>query len=295
VTRAALVLTLLLLAPLPASAQSRCFNGSVDDDAGCRFAAPRWVGEFTSLSANGLIGGVTAGLVQHFRGGSFRDGFTRGALGGALVYAGKRVAAERFAGAGLLGRLVSAGGASAARNAGAGIPAFAQLTLPIGPVWLDVQPRARRIRARVDAAAVAWVVYGIAEPELALDAGETLSMGTPVFHTNNKLLKLRGDSVHAAGVTNAGIIYLADIPAYGVETARRQAAHERIHVLQEDQLSIQWTDPAATWLAGRFPALRGVTRFLAVNVSTELLRLSAGLIDRHTDRPWELEAIFFAR
>jgi len=279
----------------PAAAQDRCFVGSVENDRGCAFGAPRWVGEFTSLTANAVVGGLTAGLARELRGGSFREGFMQGILGGAIVYAGKRVAAERFSGAGALGRTVAASGASAVRNAGAGEALFDRLTLPAGPIWLDVSTRTKQIRARIDAATLAWIVYGVAEPELEFDAAESLSSLVPVFHTDGKLLQFGSDSVHAAGVTNAGVYFVADVPAYGREAARRYAAHERIHVLQADQLAIQWTDPAAQWLAGRLPALRPAMRFVAVNLSTELMRIGSGLIADHGDRPWELESIFFAR
>jgi hypothetical protein len=73
---------------------------------------PGWVADFTVLSGNVLVSAVSAGAVQKARGGSFRDGFARGAAGGAGVFAGKRIAAARWAGAGLVGRQV----ASAARR-----------------------------------------------------------------------------------------------------------------------------------------------------------------------------------
>jgi hypothetical protein len=288
-------LTLLAVAASMAAAQDRCFGGSIDDPGGCRFEAPRWAGEIASLGANGMIGGLTAGLIQHFRGGSFRDGFTRGMLGGAVSYLGKRAAAERFGGAGMLGRAIAAVGASGVRNASQALPLLSRITLPVGPVWLDVEPARRSVSARLDPAALAWLVYGAIEPELEIDWTETLSAGTPVFMTDGKLLELSGDSVHAAGVTNAGVIFVADIPAYGESYLRRYLAHERVHVLQEDQLAIQWTDPVVAWAARRVPLLREVHENIGYNLSTEILRVFAGVISRHGDRPWELEAIFFAR
>jgi hypothetical protein len=289
------VTALLIVWPQPGQAQDRCFGGSVDDPGGCRFEAPRWAGEVASLGANAMIGGLTAGLVQHFRGGSFRDGFTKGVSGGALVYAGKRAASERFAGAGAIGRIVAAAGSSVVRNAGQAAPLFAHLTLPLGPVWMEVQTRTRSVSARVDPAALAWTLYGVIEPELEIDWGRTLSSAAPVFRTDGKLLELGNDSVHAAGLTNAGVIFLADIPAFGPSYADRYAAHERVHVLQEDQLAIQWTDPAASWAVQRIPLLRNVNPHIAVNLSTEILRVFGGFISQHGDRPWELESIFFAR
>ena len=278
-----------------ADAQESCFSGRVDQPIECGFEAPRWAGELASLSANGLLSGLTGGLVQHFRGGSFQDGFARGVMGGTIVYAGKRIASERFSGAGLVGRGVAAIGASTVRNAGAAVPSFSRLTFPLGPLWLDVDTPTWDFRVRVDPAALVWVVYAVAEPELDLSWSKSLSAGTAVFRTHNRSLRLSGDTVHTAGVANAGIVFLADVPAFGPDHARRQGAHERVHVIQEDHLSIMWTRPLGEWALHRVPALAGADRFVVVNLSTELLRLLGGAIPRHGDRPWELESIFLAR
>jgi hypothetical protein len=295
VKRLAAGLLLALVWAQPLRGQASCFGGTVDDDGACSFAAPRWVGEFASLSANGVIGGLTAGLIRHFRGGSFRDGFVRGMAGGAASWAGKRIAAESFDGAGLIGRGVSAAGASMARNAGIGATTFDRLMFPIGPLWLDVSPGRRALRVRVDVVALAWLTYAAVEPELRLDGRATLSAGAPVFRTDGKLISFGNDEVHAAGVTNAGVILLAGIPAYGPEFERRAMAHERIHVLQEDQLAILWSDPGVSRVTGLSASGRLANRYVAWNFGTEVLRVAGYAFPQHGDRPWELEAIFFAR
>ena len=81
------------------------------------WSAPQWVGDVTFLGLNALTSGLSAGLLQVVRGESFTDGFARGALGGSVHYAGMRISAQRFDGAGLLGRQVSAAGISMVRNA----------------------------------------------------------------------------------------------------------------------------------------------------------------------------------
>jgi hypothetical protein len=285
-----------LSAPGMASGQNPCFDGSTEIETGCTIDAPRWIAEFATLSANGVIGGLTAGLVRHFRGGSFGDGFVSGLLGGATTYAGKRVAAERFSGAGAIGRIVSAGGASMVRNATSGELLLSRLTVPVGPVWVELRRTGAgtSLGARIDPVALGWLVYALAEPELVLDAAESLSAGAAVFRTRGKVLSFGDDDRHAAGVTNAGVIFLAGVPAYGRSFERRALAHERVHVLQEDALAIMWTDPLAT------RAFRGLgeyspSRYVAVNLSTELLRTLAGFGSRHEDRPWEMESIFLAR
>ena len=63
-----------------------------------------WLTEVGFVGINAVLGGVTAGVTSLIRGNSFSDAFTAGALGGTMSYAGKRVAASRFYGAGLIGR-----------------------------------------------------------------------------------------------------------------------------------------------------------------------------------------------
>lgn len=280
---------------LPSAASAQCEEGTTSGDVICVFRSPRWAGEFASLSANGLIGGLTAGLAQRLKGRSFPDGFVRGLLGGAITWAGKRIAAERFDGAGLIGRELAAAGASAVRNAGDGRGLFDRFMLPAGPVWLELDRSGPdRLRARLDVAAAAWLVYGIAEPELELDVRASASSGAFVFRTAGTLLDL-GSGEHAAGLTNAGIVYLADVPAYGRAFANRAIAHERIHVLQEDQIAILWTDPAVRAAADRIGVPAAPHRFLVYNLSAELLGVLGRLVPSHRDRPWELESTFLAR
>lgn len=296
--RNAIPLLLLLFDPVAPVAAQDCFGGGFNDDTefACRFRAPRWSGEVASLGANAFLGAVTAGLIRELHGGSFSDGFVKGALGGVITYAGKRVAAERFDGAGFLGRQIAAIGSSATRNAGADVAVFDRMTLPLGPIWLDVyRGEGRRVAARVDPAALGWIVYGIAESELEFDAGGSLSSGGALFRTKGKLLSFGDDSVHAAGVTNAGVVYIAGVEAFGPERERRTDAHERIHVLQQDQLAILWTMPLGEWALRKASVPVPLASHVTANFSTEIMRLLAPLFDTHEDRPWELEAIFHAR
>jgi hypothetical protein len=109
------------------------------------------------------------------------------------------------------------------------------------------------------------------------------------------VLLLGNDSVHAGGIAAAGIVLLSDVPAFGDAYLGRSFAHERVHVLQQDQLAALWTDPAADWLLERTHFGRRLAPYVDVNLSTELMRLVGGVISAHGDRPWELESIFFAR
>jgi hypothetical protein len=258
-------------------------------------SAPRWAGHLTTVSANVMLGALTAGLLQELRGGSFKDGFTRGALGGVFTYTGKRIASQRFDGAGLMGREVAAIGSSVIRNASEAKPTFERLMFPIGPLRLQVTPRTRQLDASLDVLGAAWIVWGIAESELDLKLSESLSTGTAVFRTNNKLIVHKSARLHGGGFTPASLILLSHVPAWGSVFLDRVAAHERIHVLQEDQLLHTWLDPGEAWLLDKLPFGKRITRRLDFNWSGELLGMLSLLFDGYKDRPWELEAIYFSR
>lgn len=255
---------------------------------------PEWVGQFTTLSANAVLGGITAGIIQELRGGSFKDGFTRGALGGAIIYSGKRIAAERFDGAGLLGREVAAVGASVVRNASDGIGSFDRVILPAAFAriyWNRVQ---HSVWVKLDVATAGYVVYAVLEDQLTFELGKSLSSGTPVFRTDNKLITYGTGEQHAAGVSRAGIVLRAEVPGWGDEFLDRAFAHERVHVLQDDQLFITLNDHLDDWALAKIGAGR-VSRHIDLNVSTEALRLLGSMIPNHADRPWEMEAIYLTR
>jgi hypothetical protein len=157
-------------APLPAQSRSE------------EWTAPQWVGDVTFVGANALMSGVSAGILQRLRGGSFRDGLARGAFGGSVQYAGKRLAAQHFDGAGLLGRQVSATGVSMVRNAADARPTFDRLLFPLGPLHLYVHlSDGVTVRPKVNLRALITLISAAAHTELRWDAGATLSAGAPCF------------------------------------------------------------------------------------------------------------------
>jgi hypothetical protein len=292
-----LLCVLVLLAGTSAAASAQCLPPLLPPDAQqpCTERYPDWTGEMAALGANALLGGLSGGVMHKLHGGSFGTGFLRGMAGGAVIYGGKRIAVERFGGAGLVGRQVAAVGGSMVRNAGEGRGIVERVMLPVGPAWLYVQGSAPRVRLRVDAFALGWFLYALQESELELDAGRSLSAGTPVFTTRNRIITADGDSVHAGGAVKPGNIMLADVPAFGREFARRTFEHERVHALQLDQIFLTVTGPAESELMSRTPGLRKLERYVVINLSGQLLELLGGWIPEHLDRPWETEAIFFSR
>ena len=225
-----LVLCCGLAATSPASAQNR------------RWLPPAGLGDVTFLGANTLLGGLTAGILQAVRGGSFSDGFTRGALGGAIVYGGKRLGAARFDGAGLIGRQIGSLGTSMVRNASEGEPFLSSVALPVGPVWLYTGTQTR-LHIKPDVRQLIWLGYGLSESALSFDLSRTLSAGAPVFVAHNRRIVSDGDEAY--GITGGSTVMLAGRGSPDIEGT---FAHERVHVLQGDFYAQAWAAPAETWL-----------------------------------------------
>lgn len=252
-----------------------------------RWRPPNWVGEVTFLGANSLLGALTGGVLQKIGGGSFADGFARGALGGGIVYLGKRVTVARFDGAGLLAREIAAVGTSIVRNAGDGVPTLSRFTFPVGPTRLHVRPADERpLRMSVDMAELIWMTYGIAEPALALQVGKSLSAGSAVFLAENRSIRLNDEEV--GGVTGPGTILLA---GRGATDSDAVFAHERVHVIQRDFYSQAWFLPLERWLLRNTP-IAPVQRYVDFNILTSLYLSGWSAVVARDDRLEEIEADF---
>lgn len=292
-----LLLAAIVLVAAAAPAAAQCLPPLLppEEPFECRERYPSWTGEMASFGVNALLGGLSAGILQELKDGSFRDGFLDGLLGGAVIYGGKRISAERFGGAGLVGRQVAAVGASIVRNSGEGRSRLEQVRLPVGPVWLHLQSSAPRVRATIDVYTAGWMLRAIAEPALSFHTGMSVSAGALVFVTDNQVILSGTDTTHALGIAEAGVLLIADIPAFGRQFARRTFEHERVHVLQMDQIFLTITDPIEDAAVDQLPYVRRLNRYVELNMSSLLLRLLNGQIPKHLDRPWETEAIFFSR
>lgn len=292
--RRPLLLLLGVLALWPRDAQAQCVP--VPFELECEVAVPDWIGEFAAMSANAVLGGFTAGLRQRWKGGDFSDAFVRGALGGAIGYGGKRIAIEKFDGAGFLGRQVGAVGHSFVRNAAEGVPLLDRINLPLYLVRFEIRPRARtgpRVQPRLDLASTIWTTYAVIEDELHFEPGKSLSGGALVFETDGKVFGTIGDTLFARGRANVGLVFLAGVPQFGDEHLAALFAHERVHTIQFDQLFEYWTDPLEAKLLDAV-GLQRYGRYIDLNASTELIQLIGALMS-YEDRPWELEARWLAR
>lgn len=257
------------------------------------WTAPRWTGDLTFLGVNALTGGLTGGILQRLEGGSFRDGFTRGTLGGAVAYAGRRVSADRYYGAGFLGRQVSAVGVSMIRNASRGTGALDELVFPVGPVRFYVdRTEGWAVRPKVVLADALTVAVLVARSEARFDGHRSLSAGAPVFLTPGRMPVSRGDEV--GGLVMAGTIVMADRPD---RPLRHTFPHERVHVLQYDLQALAWSEPLERGILER--SALGARLYRYVDVGAAAKPLAAGFhaligLDRR-DTLREQEARFLGR
>ena len=256
--------------------------------------APWWATEVAVIGANGLIGGLTAGIWQELRGGSFADGFARGSLGGVLGYAGKRITTGRFPAAGLLGRQVAAVGHSVVRNAAEGRGTFSRVALPLLflPARVQLGDWGNDARVRVTALPLWYFGYGLLNSRVSLDLGRSLWWGTPVFITDPGYT-LAWDGVPHSALTTVGAVFL-DRTTLAWQTFDAVGAHERVHVIQIDFSTLAWGDPGDDWLERAVPALGSVSRYVAPSVFLTGLLVVQSLLLYEIDyyhRPWEIEAM----
>ncbi|MBA4158197.1 MAG: hypothetical protein H0X65_12065 [Gemmatimonadetes bacterium] len=250
-----------------------------------------WEEHAVVLGANAALGGITAGVMQWARGGSFSRGFIRGAAGGGMIYLGKRVSAESFRGAGLVGRQVGAVGASVVRNTSEGRSLLDPLMLPVGPLRFYIPHDATtRVRVRVDLPGAAVLAHALLSPARTLDTGASLSAGAPVFLMREPFRDGWFGS-HIAGV----IVLLSDSPEElrRVPHQKMVFAHERIHTVQYDQAMHTWSGPLDARVLRHVPYGGWIARHMEIN----LLLAPLGAVHMavpYENRLWEREAFFFA-
>lgn len=240
------VLLLLPLASDALAAQDRQYTPEER-----RWLDAGWEEDVGFAAANAVVTGLVTGLFQKLAdGGSFRDGFLDGATAGVVTYGGKRIAAQRFWGAGLLGRQVASVGASLAANAREGRGPFDRLIIQVGLGRLYWDRSAGTLTIRPDVVTLYYTTLAIADSRAELDWSRSLSAGAPIFVTSTRG-SLDGN---AAGRAFGGMAILdmhARIPLDDI------GAHERVHILQHDQHFALWAEPverAAASLLGEGPS-----------------------------------------
>lgn len=200
-----------------------------------------WIVDVGVAGANALSGALTAAVTAAIRGDAVPEAFVKGAVGGAAVFAGKRIAVEQFGGAGLLGRQVGSVGASIVANGGGGRGWVEEVWLPLGPLWLQASPSSD-FGARLDLLNVGVTAWAVERPELEVDWRRSLDSGALVFTSPGH--RITNSDGRVDGLAVAGTIALGAMAPVDVDVVER---HERVHVIQYDYLLHTVSRPFERW------------------------------------------------
>ena len=276
-----LLLALAAVTASPLVGQSR--NYAAEEE---RWLGAGWGEDVAFAGANALLTGVVTGLFREVaQDGSFGAGFRAGLAAGVVTYAGKRIASERFDGAGLLGRQVASLGGSMAANARDDRGPFDRLIVQLGVGRLYWDRVASRVSFRPDVITLTYTALAVADARVDLDWGRSLSAGAPIFVTTSRAT-LDSD---AAGRAFAGMALIdrnASIPADEID------AHERIHIIQHDQHDALWGEAVERKVVSLFGE-RAASLLGRVDLGIALIPIAPiqGLLARG-DNPMEIEADF---
>jgi hypothetical protein len=239
------------------------------------------------LAVNGALAGFASGMYALARGKNPWRAAVQGFGGGIIMGAGKQIAGRRLDGAGFVGRQVAAVGTSLVRSASEDTLV---MLLPLGPMTLEVRPRAvDRVRPRVNLVAAGTVLYYVIRDDTRFDLGSSLSAGAPVFRFPTETVTSRDGVIF--GRMDFGTIVMGADPVMWSESRRMTLPHEAIHVVQYDFMEHALTLPPER----AFLRMVGVSEGIRRHVDTGLLSaLLAGVLQMHMDyddRPWEREAV----
>ena len=184
--------------------------------------------------------------------------------------------AARFAGLQL-----TAVGASVAREADAGGSLLSDVTLPIYPFYVRVQPQAAHpVTARLSAMSAArllTVMTSASRPRV--DWRETLVTGAPVLRSPQWRLPSSSCPPPCAGSFaqhNAGLVIYSASAGTDYDL-QRTLAHESVHLAQQTRDAVLAAIPASDAALERFgPGGRTLSRFLVLDVVMPLRFIDEG-------------------
>ena len=241
-------------------------------------------------AANVLIGALSGGIVNASSRRSFWTGFVKGAGGGAVMFAGKRIIAQEGPLASWAGRQVAAIGSSQVRNAGAGRPLLEELILPLGPARVYVNTTGRKpVTAKLDITAVIGTIVMAQRPGASFDPAASFTNGAIIFTAPT----LADNSV---GALRLGVIRVFDIPVFsgdGRVSKSSVIAHELIHASQYDFINIAASNPVEGWALGKSRAGKLLHRYVDFSSASYVWTGLNGLLNPD-ERPWEREATALA-
>lgn len=292
-----LFLHFLFVAAMPISLEAQCaFGGNQSipttdcPGAGSPSGPSENVLQRRYFVINTAIGATTGGISARVRGGSFWHGFLGGALGGGLVYVGKKTVTTHHEFAGLIGREIGAAGSSIVQNASLNKPMLDRIVVPLGPTRLYIKTGdSSGVRLKIDLAATVATIYAATRPGSRLDISATFRAGAPVFMLPAPTKDPIWQGFHAAGV-----IQVRDYLSLPRESITGTIEHELVHVVQYDFGFIAWTEAPEAALIRRLPGGTRIGRYFDLSLNEPVLLLLNGMIP-NDKRPWEREAMNLSR
>jgi len=236
-----------------------------------------------NLAINTAIGSATGLVWATIRHSSKTKGALQGAAGGALMSAGRQIAATAFNGSGFLGREISATGISLAATAG---EPKTTLSLPIGPLSLECGDD--NFDWRLNVVDFVAIVGLSLSPNTRLDLRKSLSSGAAVFRDRHESFGQRGD-FDIMAISEFGTVRLSR-SAFEPFTGKTNVLyHENVHVLQDDYFQRAIALPAERQVIQHLPFGRQFLRHLDLGVAGPMLEGAMSPIP-YESRPWEREA-----
>ena len=272
ITRSAAIVAALLCVATTSSAQST--------------GAPNPTSVIKVATLNIALGALTAGTWSAARRKPFWPAFARGGVGGAVIFAGKRLIGGGDPLSWWAGREIAAVGSSEVINAAEGLPFLQRIVLPVGPIRFHVDRLARRkVVPKLDVVSTiaGFVVASQDRARFALD--ESLATGVIVFVVPEDS---RTVGTHAAGIVTVSEV-LPDGNFPPLLSKRAVISHEMVHAAQYDFVFTVWSDPAQRAMGNKVPAVGFVSRYIDVNLGLPVQLGLNALID-YENRPWEREA-----
>ena len=233
------------------------------------------------LALNVAIGATASVARAVASGAPVRVALAKGLLGGSLMSAGMELIGTESRAARFAGLQLTAVGASVARDVDAGTPLLSDVTLPIYPFYVRVQPQAPHpVTARLSvmsAARLAAVMTGGSRP--SVDWRETLVTGAPVLRSPEWRLPSSSCPPPCGGSFaqhNAGLVIYSASAGTDYDL-KRTLAHESVHLAQQTRDAVLAAIPSSDAALERLgPGGRTISRFLVIDVVMPLRFIDEG-------------------
>ena len=231
------------------------------------------------LALNVVIGATASAARAVVSGAPIRSSIVKGLLGGSLMSTGLELIGTESPSTRFAGLQLTAIGASVARNADSGTPVFSDITLPLYPFYVRVQPGSPTpISARLSAVSTVRLVSVLSGGN-RIDWGATVATGSPVFRSPRWRLPSASCPAPCEGSFaqhNAGIIVYSSSAGTDYDL-RRTLAHESVHLAQQTRDALLDAIPASDAALSRLGTPgRTLSRFLVVDVILPLRLIDEG-------------------